>query len=221
MSASPDHHVAPDPDRRDYAVRTIWPMSSQLLIANHIYTARVRTAAIYLDSPALGGTWTPAIPKPNITAPIAAMKAWCAFLNSTCGNLLLLNARAKKLTYSTYKPAQLSALPLPNPMVADVSNLARVYEEAKSLELQPWSLMNEDSVRQHLDDAVAKYLGLNSTVVADWRERLVREPTISNKPATTDLEDSPSGFISRLLEGPSLDGIEIERDRSPMRDAKL
>ena len=55
----------------------------------------------------------------------------------------------------------------------------------------------------------------------DWGERLARELTISSNPAISDLDDSGADFISRLTDGPSLDGIETERDRSPMRKLAL
>ena len=183
MCASPDSRVAPRQTRRDYAVGKIVPMASHLLIANHIYTAGVRTPAIYLERPTLGGLWTPICPKPNIEESLTAMKAWCAFLNSTCGNLLLLNARSKKLTYSTYKPAQISAIPLPDPTKCDLTPLNDAYGDLANAELLPWPRMDGCRVRASLDEAAACVLGLDMNLIADWRARIVVEPTISNREA--------------------------------------
>ena len=184
MCASPDSRVAPRQTRRDYAVGKIVPMASHLLIANHIYTAGVRTPAIYLERPALGGLWTPICPKPNIEESLTtAMKAWCAFLNSTCGSLLLLNARSKKLTYSTYKPAQISAIPLPDPAKCDLTPLNDAYGDLANAELLPWPRMDGCRVRASLDEAAACVLGLDMNLIADWRARIVVEPTISNREA--------------------------------------
>ncbi len=218
MAAVREFQVAPAPARRDYAVGKIWPMASRLLIANHIYTARVRTPAIYLEQPALGGTWTPIVPKPDITAPTTAMKAWCAFLNSTCGNLLLLNARAKKLTYSTYKPAQIGSLPLPHPTKCDLTALEDSFHKLKDAELLPWPQMEKCPARTELDAAAATVLGIDPAEVADWRRQIAREPTVCNRHPYPRIT---SEFLTFLMSGPSFEGLNIERDRSPMRDVEL
>ena len=83
--------------------------------------------------------------------PIAALgvSPWCAFLNSTCGNLLLLNARSKKLTYSTYKPAQISAIPLPDPAKCDLTPLNDAYGDLANAELLPWPRMDGAAYARH------------------------------------------------------------------------
>ena len=218
MGASPDSHVAPNPTRRDYAVGKIAPMASHLLIANHIYTARVRTPAIYLEKPALGSLWTPIAPKPNIESPTAAMKAWCAFLNSTCGSLLLLNARSKKLTYSTYKPAQISAIPLPDPAKCDITPLEDAFRELEGAELLPWPRMFECPVRAQLDASAAACLGMDVAQINWWRYQIANEPTVSNRSTYTGLIRDP--FVEHLMNAP-LEGVTLERDPSPPRNIEL
>ena len=218
MVASPEFEVAPAPGRRDYAVGKIWPLASHLLVANHIHTTNVRAAAIYLEQPALGSAWTPIIPKLELPRPRSVMEAWCAFLNSTFGSLLLLNSRSKKLTYSTYKPAQIGAVPLPDPRTCDLAPLEDAFRAARRLDLMPWPQMDKCAVRAELDAAAATVLGTDAAEVADWRQRIVREPTVSN---THPYPRIRSKLLKTLMSGPSFEGLTIERDRSPMRDVDL
>lgn len=61
--------------------------------------------------------------------------------------------------------------------------MVRVFDEVCEQELQPWAQMDVDPVRHRIDDAVAEVLGLDEGELADWRRRIVNEPTVSNKPA--------------------------------------
>ena len=80
----------------------------------------------------------------------------------------------------------------------------------------PW---REWPARARLDAAAGECLGLRPETVADWRERIVREPTVSNRPAAPF--EHPGDFISFLRIGPSLEGLHLERDRRPPRDIEL
>lgn len=48
-------------------------------------------------------------------------------------------------------------------------------------ELLPWPQMDQCSTRAALDEAVAQVLGLDAAKIADWPQRIVREPAVSNK----------------------------------------
>ena len=146
------------------------------------------------------------------------MKAWCAFLNSTCGNLLLLNARAKTLTYSIYKPAQIGSVPLPDPAKCDLAPLEEVFRKLKDAELLPWPQMEKCAVRAELDTAAADVLGIDIEEVADWRKRIGREPTVCNRHPYPRIR---SKLLKTLMSGPSFEGLDLTRDRSPMRDVEL
>lgn len=113
------------------------------------------------------------------------MRAWCAWLNSTPGVLAYLHRRARKLTYGRYRPAQIHTLPLPDPAKADLAPLASAYERLQDHALEPWPRMNQCPVRAELDRAAAELLRIDPATLADWRERISSEPTVSNKPATT------------------------------------
>ena len=111
------------------------------------------------------------------------MKAWCAYFNSTCGVLFLLNIRPRKLTYPQYDLKNIRSIPLPGPSLCDLAPLVRAFDHLCESELLPWAQMDVDPVRHKIDAAVAEVLDLDTAEMADWRRRIVNEPTVSNKPA--------------------------------------
>ena len=179
MKMAADFHTEPKAGRMDYA-ETLLPKASRMLIASKINPQAIRTASIFLAAPALGNTWTPVNPRFGTVAPLRVQKAWCAFINSTLGILLLLNRRQKKLTYSNYSLDQLRALPCPDPSKVDIRALAKVFDTLGKRELLAWPQMNQCTVRERLDTVVAETVGVPSAEVSEWRGRLVEEPTISN-----------------------------------------
>ena len=221
MRSFSDFSTEPKPDKREYATQVLWPKASQLLIACKINPQAIRVAGIHLAQAALGQPFIPVTPLPTIQAPEPTLKAWCAYLNSTPAVLSLMNRRQKKLTYADYSLDQLRSIPVPDPAKCDLAPLLDAFRELGNADLLPWPQMDECAARAGLDEAAAQVVGIDAAKIADWRERLVREPTISNKPAATQPAASRSGFTSRLMSGPSLDGVEIERNRSPMRDVTL
>ena len=70
-----------------------------------------------------------------------------------------------------------------DPSRADLTPLVRAFDDLCNAELQPWAQMDIDPVRHQIDDAVAEVLDLDPAEMADWRRRIVNEPTVSNKPA--------------------------------------
>ena len=179
MKMTVDFYTEPKPGKEDYAEKLL-PKASRMLVPLKVNPQAIRTAAIFLGVPALGSIWVPVLPKSSIAAPLRAQKAWCAFINSTLGTLLLLNRRQKKLTYSDYSLVQLRALPCPDPNKADIRALAKVFDTLGKRELLAWPKMNRCAVREKLDAVVAETVGIASAEIAEWRSRLVEEPTISN-----------------------------------------
>ena len=183
MLADPEFRTQPKSDKLRYATRTLWPMASQLLIAQRIDTTNVKTPAIFASEPCLGGAWTPVSPLNHAESTIDIQKSWCAYLNSICGTLFLLNIRARKLTYPQYSLDLLRSIPLPDPSLCDLTPLVRAFDDLCESELLPWAQMDVDPVRHKIDAAVAEVLDLNLAEMADWRRRIVNEPTVSNRPA--------------------------------------
>ena len=219
MRSFSDYNTEPKPAKRDYATDVLWPKASRLLVACKIRASRIRVAAIHTPVPVLGQPFIPVTPLPSVEHPAETLAAWAAYLNSTPAVLSFLNRRQKALDYSDYSLDQLRSMPVPNPAKCDLAPLATAFRELGDADLLPWPRMNECSARARLDAAAGECLGLRPETVADWRERIVREPTVSNRPA--DPFEEPRDFASFLASGPSLEGLALERDRSPPRDIEL
>ena len=219
MRSFSDYNTEPKPAKHEYATEVLWPKASRLLVACKINPQAIAVTAIHLPSAALGQPFVPVTPLPQVEAPAETLAAWAAYLNSTPAVLSFLNRRQKKLTYSDYSLDQLRSMPVPDPAKCDLAPLATAFRELGDAELLPWPRMNECPVRAHLDAAAGECLGLRPETIADWRERIVREPTVSNRPA--DPFEEPEDFLSFLMSGPSLEGLDLERDRSPPREIKL
>ena len=180
MTGRPDIAVAPRPDREDFAKNNLIKNASRLLVANRLYTSRTRVSACYADQPLLGYAWTPVIP----VAPNPAFeRALCAWWNSTPGVLTLLHARARRLAYPHYALDSLRALLVPDPSRVDVGPLAEVFDKTCSRALQPWPQMHDCDTRAALDYAAAQVLRIDSRAIADWRQRIACEPTVTGKSA--------------------------------------
>ena len=219
MRSFSDYNTEPKPAKRDYATDVLWPKASRLLVACKIRASRIRVAAIHTPVPVLGQPFIPVTPLPCVEHPAETLAAWAAYLNSTPAVLSFLNRRQKALDYSDYSLDQLRSIPVPDPAKCDLAPLATAFHELGDAELLPWPRMNECPARARLDVVVGECLGLRPETVADWRERIVREPTVSNRPANPF--EYPRDFISYLMSGPSLEGLDLERDRSPPRDIEL
>ena len=160
--------------------------ASRLLIACKINPQAIRVAGIHLAQAALGQPFIPVTPLPAIQTQATTLKAWCAYLNSTAAVVSLMNRRQKKLTYADYSLDQLRSVPVPDPTKCDLAPLLDAFRELGNAELLPWPHMDECPARATLDAAAAQVLGIDPVEIADWRKRLVREPTISNSPAIAD-----------------------------------
>ena len=185
MGGKIEFFVEPKNGKDRYVEANIWPKASRLLVTLAVSTSTIRTTAQMLPTPCFGSAWTALLPKRDIAKPNKTMRAWCAWLNSTPGVLSYLHRRARKLTYGRYVPASLQSLPLPDPAKADLTPLALAYRRLRSKDLEPWPRMNQCAVRSELDSAAAEFLSIDPATIADWRQRLAREPTISNVSASS------------------------------------
>ena len=179
MDAKADVVGVPKPGKETYA-RFLTGKASRLLIANRLRTNTVRTAACYAEEPLLGSAWCPV--RPIVPNPILE-QALCAWWNSTPGILTLLHCRAKALDYPRYALDSLRSLLIPDSHHVDVSPLADAFEQTRSQTLLPWPQMAECPGRAVLDQAAARVLRMNGRTLADWRERIAAEPTVSGEEA--------------------------------------
>lgn len=73
---------------------------------------------------------------------------------------------------------------MPDPEKTDLAPLVRAFNDLGDSKLLPWPKMTDCPVRAKLDDVVAKVIGVAPEILADWRQRIVNEPTVNNrKPA--------------------------------------
>ena len=107
--------------------------------------------------------------------------AWCAWLNSTPGLLMLLQQRTKDLTYPAFPLANLRALPVPKPDRTEIKRLRRAFEEVRSEKLLPLPSIARCDTRRVLDSAAARVLGISGETVGRWRTLVGNEPSITER----------------------------------------
>jgi len=145
------------------------------MLAARYDTVSGRLTALWSDISTFGFGWIPA------TGPSRAYEqAVCAWWNSTVGRMLLLNRRARKLTYPKWSKGHLKSLPCPLPEAVGTEALSEAWEQVHDLELLPMREAEQCEARRIIDAAAAIALGINGDEIADWRRRLAREPTIAN-----------------------------------------
>ena len=154
------------------------------LLACRFRTTSTRVAAVYSETPAVGGAYNPIGVKDKELS-----KEYIAFLNSSFGIIQLLNRRNKTLTYIHFEVGQAKTLLLPDPNKTNLSPLLDVFEEVKNSNFERLEKCNLDPIRQILDHAVAKVLDFDPTITDQWREWLSQEPTITNKPYSGDTKN--------------------------------
>lgn len=218
MRSFVDFATEPKPAKREYAANVLAPKASRMLLACKIRASRIRVSAIHTPSPALGQPFIPVTPLPHVEAPEKTLEAWCAYLNSTPAVVSFLNRRQKALDYSDYSLDQLRTMPVPDPSKCDLAPLRDAFHKLGESALLPWPRIGECPVRMELDTAAGTVLGIDPIELIDWRHRICSEPTVSNKqPYRRDLDP----FVALLMSGPTLEGLDLARDRSPMRDVDL
>ncbi len=178
MMAETDVYIEPKSARRHLADR-YWEQRSQLLLPHRLWLPLARVSAVMLPEPAVGSIWTPCRPHDPGMA-----KALCLYLNSTPGLLSLLGARDnRKLSYPSFSLDTLRSLPVPNLTAlgdAERDLLVCWFDWLQNETLQPFPRMHEDPVREQIDHAVAKALGLDQEWVASIRHALAREPSVTD-----------------------------------------
>ena len=192
MLDAPEQPAAPG-GRRAHLYQRVRDSSGHLMVAERYNTVSGRVTALWSEMATFGFAWVPS------TGPDRDYeKAVCAWWNSTPGRLLLLNRRAKTLTYPKWSKDHLKSLPCPKPDGPGVQALVEAWERANRTPLLPLARAEECAARQIVDAAAAVALGVSEGEVADWRRRLAAEPTISNARAPGFAQDV------RPLRDPSL-----------------
>lgn len=175
MLGTPEQPVVPG-GRRAHLYDRVLQSKGNLMLVNRYDTVSGRLTALWSEAPTFGFGWIPA-KGPNREYE----QAICAWWNSTPGRLLLLNRRAKKLTYAKWSVSHLKSVPCPDPKATDYSILTEAWQQACRISLLPMRQAEECEVRRTIDEAAAQIIGIEPRVMADWRRGLAAEPTITNK----------------------------------------
>ena len=175
MEAFPEQRVI---DKKPKLATRYRGQVGNILIAAKFDTISGKLLAIFSEQPALGSMWVPVQAR---TMPLDEAKALCAWCNSTLGALGFLIKRSTKLTNPSFSQAELATLRVPNFKLMDLRSLVEAYELTKQMPVMPWKLAADDDMRDILDRAAAQTAEIDLETVRDWRIRISREPTISNK----------------------------------------
>jgi len=177
MCAQPEAHRQPKPALLERANR-YWEHRSNVLVAQKYDTISGRLTALWSEEPSVGSGWIPVAVDSAIPE-----KAFVAWWNSTPARLMLLNLRSKKLTYPDFSLGQLRSVLVPSPDSPSWGDLLAAYEQACDIELLPLRDGERCEGRRIIDNAAAQVLGVPESTIANWRSRLAREPTITNRAA--------------------------------------
>lgn len=158
------------------SAKKYWKQRNNLLIATKFRTTNGRLTALYSDEPSIGSGWIPVRVSDEHTA-----KALAVWWNSTPVRMMLLNRRSKTLDYPQWSLEHQKEICIPKPENVGWQALRAAYDRVYNIELLPLKHASEDPARAIIDEAAARTLDTNPKVIANWRERLALEPTISNE----------------------------------------
>ena len=178
LQGEPDVMYAPKAGKAGLAAKYA-AQRSRMLVAMKMDTISGRLSGLWTETPSFGW-WVPVAVEDDDTG-----KALAAWWNSTPARLMLLNRRARKLTYPMWQVAHLREIRIPKPDNPAWPYLLDAFEQMKNVELLPMGRAEECPARQVIDRAAAKALDVAEDVIADWRRHLAREPTMNNKYAWT------------------------------------
>ncbi|MDE0621144.1 MAG: N-6 DNA methylase, partial [Bryobacterales bacterium] len=178
MLDAPEQLVVPG-GRRAHLHERVRLSGGHLMLAERYNTVSGRLTALWSETSTFGFGWIPSAGPDR-----EYEKAVCAWWNSTPGRMLLLNRRAKTLTYPKWSKQHLKSVPCPRPETQGSNALTKAWEQVKGVPLLPLAQAESCAARQVIDAAAAVALGVTGDEIADWRRRLAREPTITNVRAT-------------------------------------
>jgi hypothetical protein len=158
-------------------VTDLWPLASDVMIAERVWLVTQSVMAVKLNQEALANVWWPY----KLHSPSEEKsKALVLWLNSTLGLLLLLGTRLEtRGAWISFKKPILNRLPvidIPSLSNATINSLAAAFDQLALSDLQPFSKMSSDPVRERIDRAWTNALNLPD--LKPVRTLLGREPFV-------------------------------------------
>ena len=175
MLGEPDVWYIPRAKKEGLAAR-YRERRSHLLVPMRLNTVSGRLTGLWTEQPSFGW-WVPVAVEDEDRA-----KALTVWWNTTPVRLLLLNRRGMTLTYPTWQLAHLREIRIPTPDNGAWNALRDTFDQVCHMELLPMGQAQECAARQIIDTAATEALNLDPAILAEWRERLSSEPTITNRP---------------------------------------
>jgi len=177
MLDTPEQPVVPG-GRRAHLHQAVLGTSANLLFATRFDTVSGRLTALWSEVATFGFGWLPAKGPDRLYE-----QALCAWWNSSVGRMLLLNRRARKLTYPKWSVKHLTSMPCPRPGSSGSVALTEAWQRVNLVPLLTMREAEDCETRRVIDEAAAVAVGVGPEIVADWRRRLATEPTVTNERA--------------------------------------
>lgn len=175
LLAEPEVWYVPKAGKEDLAAKYA-QHRSRLLVPMRFDTISGRLTGLWASEPSFGW-WMPVT-----IASEPEGQALAAWFNSTPARLMLLNRRARKLTYPVWQVAHWREIRIPKRDNPAWDGLAAVYKEVCEMEILPMQ-DPECPIRSRIDNAAAAALDTDPTELAEWRRRIAAEPTVSGSAA--------------------------------------
>lgn len=144
--------------------------------------------ALLTTEPALGMAWQNAFPKEigGVHGDSDVEKVAAVILNSTLGKLAVLLVRSNKIPsyphFSITAQRDIGMPSIADMMPEEVQTLVEEFDEVAEIERKPFPEAHTCEVQIRIDEVVCDVLGFDAARCEDLRNRLAREPMISNKP---------------------------------------
>ena len=187
LAQSPNRYLSPlakaKPGRNLRKANDLWPKAGHIVLAERLRLNTQRLVAVRLQNKVLSNVWWPFVSNDGNEQVEKALTLW---LNSTIGLITLLSHREEtEGAWIDFKKPVLTGLPILAVRTLEVDKLkvlSDTYDKVCKEELQPFPHMAHDPVRQAVDEAVTKMLGLPD--ISILREMLAREPVVCLKALT-------------------------------------
>lgn len=184
IAAEPNGYLQPlETAKRGRPLRRVsdlWPLASEILIAERMWLKTQRIVSLFISEPVLSNVWWTFAIEESLDANKPNHKVLALWLNSTLGLINLFVTRDEtRGAWVDFKKPSLGAMPvldIRQLSEEQLCKLAAAYDEVCHETLRPLPQMAEDETRAKIDAAIADALGLPDFSIL--RKMLAREPVV-------------------------------------------